>query len=269
MITNYIFYFLEQNIYVKRGGKMKNLIKILTVFIIPLVIFMNVQNVKAIDENDIKIVYLTFDDGPSPNNTDAILDILERNDVKATFCIIGANAIKNKGTMKKMCDLNMGIIPHCNNHTYRELYSSTDYYIKDLELCCKNIYDSTGRKIDCKFVRMPGGSDNKVGSQDVLKDIKSELKRKGINYVDWSVDSGDAMASNVSSEVIRHNIDQQAGFRYIDVVLMHDLENKITTTQCLQGIIDKYKALGYKFKTFDEIDDWEIQYLINKRVINK
>lgn len=248
---------------------MKKLIKILTIVIIPLVIFVNIQSVKAIEESDIKIVYLTFDDGPSPNNTDAILDILEKNDVKATFCIIGANAIKNKGTMKKMCDLNMGIIPHCNNHTYRELYSSTDYYIKDLEQCCKNIYASTGRQIDCKFVRMPGGSDNKVGSQDVLKNIKSELKRKKINYVDWSVDSGDAMASNVSKEVIRHNIDQQAGFRYIDVVLMHDLENKITTTECLQGIIDKYKGLGYKFKTFDEIEDWEIQYLINKRVINK
>lgn len=248
---------------------MQKIIKFLTIFIIPLVMVVNLQSVKAVEESDIKIVYLTFDDGPSPNNTDAILDILEKNDVKATFCIVGANAIRNKTTMKKMCNLGMGMIPHCNNHKYRELYSSTDYYMKDLELCCKNIYDSTGKNIECRFVRMPGGSDNRVGSPEVLKNIKGELKRKGVNYVDWSVDSGDATASKVSSTAIRHNIDEQAGFRYIDVVLMHDLENKITTTESLQGIIDKYKSLGYKFKTFDEIDDWEIQYLINKRVINK
>ena len=248
---------------------MKKIIRLLVFFMVFFMSFYTYSYHVMAEQSEPKIVYLTFDDGPSPNNTEAILDVLDRNNVKATFCVVGANAIRNKNTMKKMCDLNMAIIPHCNNHKYRELYSSTDYYLKDLELCCKNIYDSTGRKMDCRFVRMPGGSDNTAGDAEVVKNIKSELKRRGINYVDWSIDSGDATSNEVSANVIRHNIVTNAGTSYIEVVLMHDLENKKTTTNSLDDVINKYKELGYEFKTFDEIEDWEIQYLINKRVINK
>lgn len=251
--------------------QMKNvIIKIcILLFIIPLLIENNTYNVMANEEPLKKIVYLTFDDGPSPNNTDAILDILSKNNVKATFCVVGYNALRNPRTMKRLQYLNMGIIPHCNNHEYKDLYSSTEYYMNDLEKCINSINSVIGEERKYNIVRMPGGSYNSICSTDVLENIKCELKNRGINYLDWSVDSGDASASQVSVEIIKNNINKQAGTSTVEVVLMHDLENKITTRNSLQDVINKYRNLGYEFKTLNEINEWEIRYLINNHVINK
>ena len=254
-------------------SQMRNgIIKIcILLLIIPLLIENNTYNVSA-KVNEVtqrKIVYLTFDDGPSPNNTDAILDILAQNNVKATFCVVGHNALRNPRTMKRIYNLNMGLIPHCNNHEYAELYSSTQYYMDDLEKCIKAINSSIGEERKYSIIRMPGGSDNSVCSSDVLWNIKCELKNRNINYLDWSIDSGDASASKVATAIIEDNINKQAGNHKVEVILMHDLENKITTRNALQDIINKYKELGYEFKTFNEIEKWEIDYLINNHVINK
>lgn len=249
---------------------MKKIIKIcIIIVIIPLIMVNYSCNANASENNKEKTVYLTFDDGPSPNNTDGILDVLSQNKVKATFCVVGVNALKNKETMKRLRNLNMGIIPHCNKHEYKELYSSTEHYIDDLEACIKAINNTISEERNYNIVRMPGGSCNNICSLDVLRNIKSELKSRGINYLDWSIDSGDASAKQVSTNLIEDNINKQAGMHKIEVVLMHDLENKTTTRNALQYIINKYKSLGYEFKTFNEIEDWEIDYLISRHVINR
>ncbi|SFC57824.1 polysaccharide deacetylase family protein [Clostridium uliginosum] len=248
---------------------MKKHIKFLILTIITFFMVFNTFNANATPNLQRKIVYLTFDDGPSPNNTENIISILNQNNVKATFCVVGSNALKYKQTIKDLDNFNMGIIPHCNNHHYSQLYSSTEYYINDLKECTNIINNITGKNRQYKFIRMPGGSDNHVCSSDVLYNIKTELKNEGINYIDWSVDSGDACSKLVTTENIEKNINKQAGMHKIEVVLMHDLENKTTTSKALQDIIDKYKTLGYEFKTFDEIEDWEIQYLIDRHVLNK
>lgn len=247
--------------------------KILKFFVILIIITLSMgiysYNVKATENYERKIVYLTFDDGPSLNNTDAILDILNKNKVKATFCVVGTNVTRNKVTMKRLCNLNMGIIPHCNNHVYEELYSSTEYYIKDLDSCIKSINTTIGQERTYNMVRMPGGSNNTICNHIVLNNIKGELKKRQICYLDWTIDSGDTTASLVSSNIIKNNINKCAGKHKIEVVLMHDLENKKTTTIALQDIINNYKNLGYEFKTVDEMEDWERDELINTRVINR
>ncbi|NFO56087.1 polysaccharide deacetylase [Clostridium botulinum] len=248
---------------------MKKYFKFLVLSIIIIFSVFNTCSISALDQTQRKIVYLTFDDGPSPNNTENIIQILNENNVRATFCVVGSNALRYKEILKQLNDYDMGIIPHCNNHEYKELYSSTEYYINDLNKCTKIINDLTGKNRTFRFVRMPGGSDNTVGDYQTLQNIKSELKRIGMYYIDWSIDSGDTCATMVPKEQITSNVEGQAGVYNIEVVLMHDLENKVTTTDALQGIINKYKKLGYEFKIFDEMEDWEVQYLISKRVIDK
>lgn len=248
---------------------MKKYFKIPILFIIIFFTIFNTYNVSALDKAHTKIVYLTFDDGPSPNNTENILQILNENNVKATFCVVGSNALRYKETLKQLNEYGMGIIPHCNNHQYKELYSSTQYYIEDLNRCTEIINNVIGHNKKFKFVRMPGGSDNTVGDYQTLQNIKSELKRIGVYYIDWSIDSGDTYAAMVPKDDIKNNVESRAGSYNIEVVLMHDLENKVTTTGALQDIINRYKTLGYEFKTFDDMDEWEIKYLINRRVIDK
>lgn len=245
--------------------------KKLKVFILILLSFLCISffncNVEAKEGE--KFVYLTFDDGPSPNNTNRILDILNRNNIKASFFVVGKNAEMYPEIIKKMDKNNMDIYPHCYNHTYRELYSSKENYFNDLQKCQDIINKITGKRVGCTFIRMPGGSDNLVGDKDIIASIRNRLLERGIEYVDWNIDSGDATAVRVATDRIKRNVNSE-GYKYkVEVVLMHDLDNKDTTTAALESIINEYKALGYKFKTLSEIEPWEKEYLENIRVINR
>ena len=75
--------------------------------------------------------------------------------------------------------------------------------------------------------------------------------------------------SCVACNTIKENVEEMCGKNIVEVVLMHDLENKKTTTEALQGIIDDYKKLGYEFKTIESMEPWEFDYLINRKVINR
>ena len=216
-----------------------------------------------------RIVYLTFDDGPSFSNTDSILDILCKNDVKATFCIVGSNAASNKGTMRRINNSGMGILPHCNNHDYKKIYNSTESYANDLDECMKTINGIIDEERTYTMVRMPGGSTNTVCSRDVLRNIKAYLKSRDVNYIDWTIDCGDTKKTVVERSVIKENIEEVCGKSVVEVVLMHDLENKKTTTEALQDIINDYKNLGYEFKTIEAMEPWEFDYLISRKIINR
>lgn len=236
--------------------------------IVILAIFLNCSTVYAENINE-KVVYLTFDDGPSANNTEEIIKILDDNNVRATFFVIGENAKLNPKVMNKLKNSNMAIYPHCNNHRYTELYSSEENYFNDLESCNNIIKDIIGKTNSKLFVRLPGGSDNLVCNQDTLQTIKMGLKRNNYYYVDWNVDSGDANALQVSTDALLNNIDKYSGTYKVEVVLMHDLDCKKSTIDALERVINEYKSMGYTFKTFDDISRDEIDYLQKIKVINR
>ena len=119
------------------------------------------------------------------------------------------------------------------------------------------------------FVRMPGGSDNQVGSQKVLSLIKEEFPYRRENYIDWNIDSGDATAVRVPTDKIIRNVDSLLGSYRIEVILMHDLDNKDTTAEALNHVIKTHKDRGYKFKTLSEMEPWELEYLEKIRVVNR
>ena len=171
--------------------------------------------------------------------------------------------------MKRLSDENMALFPHCNCHKYSELYSSKDNYLNDLFQCEETIMSLTGKKENIHFVRMPGGSDNKVCNSNVLGEIKQNLLQDNYYYIDWNVDIGDATATNVSTETLISNINKYAYNYKIDVVLMHDLDSKNTTIDALDRVIKDYKSKGYTFKTFNNISGEEIEYLKAIGVINR
>ena len=79
-----------------------------------------------------KKVYLTFDDGPSPN-TEKILDILDEYDVKATFFVTGYQAEKHPEWYKEIVDRGHTIGMHSYSHVYSDIYSSTDAIFADID----------------------------------------------------------------------------------------------------------------------------------------
>lgn len=226
------------------------------------------EEVSTIDKNQ-KVVFLTFDDGPSKNNTPKILDILNEKNVKATFFVIGYKAEVNKDIIKNLKQSGMSVFPHSYTHDYKTIYNNTDSFLCDLNKCIESIQDATDEEISLLFLRFPGGSDNLVCNGDTLKQIKEKVKDEGFSYIDWNISSEDATATTVSKDKILNSVRNGAKDIRYGVVLMHDAETKVTTVEALPQIIDDFKSKGYKFKTFDQITKYDIERLKQNKVINR
>ncbi|WP_243108730.1 polysaccharide deacetylase family protein [Clostridium rectalis] len=215
-----------------------------------------------------KVAFLTFDDGPSGNNTPKILNILKQNNIKATFFVIGKEAERNPQVLKELNNSGMCILPHTYCHDYKIIYSSVENYFKDLEKCKNVIRKITGKSPEF-YTRLPGGSDNLVCKAENLRSIRNRLNAKGIDYVDWNVSSGDATGNSVPTSTIKSNIVSQVGNSKTAVVLMHDGYYKTTTVEALPETIKSLKSQGFTFKTFDDLTPGERTKMIKMGVINR
>jgi len=215
-----------------------------------------------------KEVFLTFDDGPSINNTLNIIDILNHNSVQATFFVIGQSVETHPNIIKKMSDSGMCIATHTYSHKYNEIYKSTKAYLRDIEKCNEAIKTITNQN-NFSYVRMPGGSDNTVSDSETLREIRMLLKKKSIDYVDWNVSSEDGLGHNIKALKIKENIISQSAGKSMAVVLMHDSYYKETTVDSLQEIISYFKKEGYVFRTFNDLTEEERDKMIKKEVLNR
>ena len=194
-----------------------------------------------------KRAYLTFDDGPS-ENTDAILDILAENNVKATFFVIGKGE-EYYDTYRRIVDEGHTLGLHSYSHVYSEIYASEEDFINDIENLRNLLYDVTG--VNSKYYRFPGGSTNTVTSVPI-ESLIEYLDEAGITYFDWNALSGDAVTEGLSPEQLVQNILKDA-LKYDDtVILMHDLDSCDETVESLQLLIDRLTEEGYEILPIDE-----------------
>lgn len=215
-----------------------------------------------------KEVFLTFDDGPSPNNTKKILKILNNNGVKATFFVVGIKAKENPSILRELNNDGMSIGIHTYSHDYKKMYKDLNSYMADYEECKDSIKELIN-KDPVNYLRLPGGSDNLAANKSVLNSIKTNLKGKGINYVDWNVCSGDADSQEVPVMKIKDNIQTQCKNKRIAVILMHDTYYKNFTVESLPEIITYLKNQGFVFRTFDDLTEEEEKNMIGAGIINR
>lgn len=151
------------------------------------------QESRALAEaNAGKVVYLTFDDGPSPN-TPRIIDILNENGVKATFFV--KNGGKYNGYMKNITESGNQIALHSYSHNYPQVYASEQAFFDDLQKISDLVYNETG--VRTNIFRFPGGSSNTISrkySPGIMTTLTKEVQEKGYCYFDWNVSSGDAVS---------------------------------------------------------------------------
>ena len=159
-----------------------------------------------------KIVYLTFDDGPS-NLTDQVLKILKKEDVPATFFVLGGNAKKMPEVITRIVEAGHTIGNHTYNHEYSELYQSFNVFwgqIKETEEVLRQI---TG--VRPELVRAPGGT---YGHFD--KAYFDLMEQAGYKIFDWDVDSGDSKRKGVpAAEILRNSTPDKLKNQMI--ILMH------------------------------------------------
>ena len=194
-----------------------------------------------------RVIYLTFDDGPSYTVTGAILDILKEENVKATFFVINHSDDLNY-LIKREYDEGHTVALHSYTHNYGQIYTSVDAYFEDLEAIKNKVKSITG--VDANIIRFPGGSSNTVSSFNpgIMTTLASEVGNRGYIYFDWNISCGDAGGAQSASDVYNNVISELND--KTNIVLMHDFESNYKTLNALRDIITYAKNNGY---TFDRI----------------
>ncbi len=207
-----------------------------------------VVHVYSPNNNGNKVIYLTFDDGPS-SYTSELLDILDRYGVKATFFVTGRNPGYNY-LIGEEYRRGHSIGLHTNTHNYSYVYSSVDAYFEDLNTINEIVKNQTGIYSD--IIRFPGGSSNTVSknySIGIMSSLSSMVEARGYKYYDWNVSSGDASSTVMDSSQYASNVINGLGNGSSYVVLQHD--TNINSIRAVGSIIEYGLSHGYSFGTLD------------------
>ncbi len=189
-----------------------------------------------------RVIYLTFDDGPSVQ-TGRVLEILARENIKATFFVVGRSGAASPDTLRAMVKAGHTVGMHSWSHEYKTIYASVEAFLEDMYKVFTLIRDETG--VTPTFFRFPGGSTNSY-DYGIYQDIVAEMLRRGFVPCDWNMSAQDATKTPLAPEQIVANI-LSAGNVARGVVLMHDSKPRATTVEALPALIAALRERGYTF----------------------
>ena len=189
------------------------------------------ENIEPIDDGK-KYVALTFDDGPG-KYTKELVDLLVKNNVKASFFMVGQNIKNYKSSIKYAYDNGMEICNHSQNHKNLKNLSKEDieYEINSVDDMLEEIIGERAR-----YYRSPGGNQN----ENVLNTISKPCILWNVDTRDWESRDTQKIISKTLKEV-------DDG----DIILMHEIYK--TTLDAVEPIIIKLKEKGYNFVTVTEL----------------
>lgn len=155
-------------------------------------------------------IYLTFDDGPTPEITEWVLEELKKHNVKATFFCIGNNIQKHPDLFQKV--INEGHV--IGNHTYDHMNgwkTETKTYLENIRLCEKQIQKSLIENLQSKIFRPPYGK---------IKTAQAKIVRRlGYKIIMWDVLSAD-FDQTVTPEKCLENV--ISNVKSGSVIVFHD-----------------------------------------------
>jgi len=195
-----------------------------------------------IEENNREInaptamIALTFDDGPG-QNTELILDILEKHNIKATFCVIGSRISTNENIFMRTFESGHEIIGHSWSHPNYTLLSRAEI-IRQISYTNDEIYRLTGSVPS--FHRPPYGAVNYT--------VQSASRELDLAILNWSVDPRDWENSATADGIFDHIMD-----RVFDgsILLFHDIHD--VTVAAIEKIVPELIKRGYQLVTVSEL----------------
>lgn len=193
------------------------------------------MNDYIIYDNDVisnKYIALTFDDGPN-YNTNKVLDILEENNVPATFFVLGNRIKGNENILKRMVSSKMEIGNHTFNHLLLTKYKE-DKVKSEINDTSNLIFEVTGKYPT--LLRPSYGSCNKM----IKRIVDTPIIIWDIDTLDWKYHNSRRISNRVINKV-----------KDGDIVLMHDIYS--ATANALEIIIPSLKSKGYTFVTVSDL----------------
>lgn len=217
----------------------------------------SVKPVTPVTSNE-KVVYLTFDDGPN-ENTKKVLETLKKYKIKATFFVLGDNAMSNPDLIRAELESGNYVGMHSMTHNFNKLYKQKQF-VPEMKTLQKYFEDYLG--IKPTLIRPPYGS--KPG---LKQDIRDQLVNSQLHVWDWTIDSLDwtynKTPKSKSVPAIVNNVLNEATHNQ-EVVLMHDIHSQ--TADALPAIIEGLQKKGYTFKPYNENKHFEVNFWHDNRL---
>jgi peptidoglycan-N-acetylglucosamine deacetylase len=182
-------------------------------------------------------IAMTFDDGPSPETTPRLLDILKQRNIKATFFMIGQNAEHNPAIVQRILAEGHEIGNHSWTHPQLSKLSDerVTEEINQTQAAIKNACGYTP-----VLLRPPYGAITARQKQWIEQQF-------GLSVIIWSVDPFDWKRPGAS--VIEQRI--LAGARPGAIILSHDIHKQ--TVDAMPATLDALAAKGFKFVTVSQL----------------
>lgn len=196
------------------------------------------QTIRHVNTNQ-KVVALTYDDGPDLPYTPQILNVLKKNNVKATFYVLGGNAKANPQLIKQIMAQGHDLGNHTMYHSKMK-NRSVEAMTKDIQ-SVDNILRQLGYKGEITF-RAPFGM-----TSPNLHQALERLNKRMVLFTflpqDWT---------KISSQQIYQNVMNQLKPGLI--ITLHDGgKRRDNTVKATQMLIDSLKQKGYRFVTVTEL----------------
>ena len=200
-----------------------------------------------------KIVFVTFDDGPTTKFTGEQLDNLEKAGARATFFMIPPQ-MRDVGKNMLSRSLKMGnaLAIHSYSHDYKYLYhgsaaNKAKHISCDWDWAMAQSRAILGSNYFSSAFRYPGGH----MSWTNLSQADATLAKRGVRWIDWNAMSGDADAQRPTTvpgylQMVKKSI-KESNNPNVVVILNHDTYGKQMTAKAMPSILAWLKSQGYEF----------------------
>lgn len=196
-----------------------------------------------------KRIALTFDDGPHPEATPALLDVLAAHDVKAAFFVIGANAARHPDVLRRMDAAGHILGNHSYDHDYLGMFRLHRYWADQLARTDDAIVEAVGKRPT--MFRPP------MGFKQIF--IGETVRRRGYTMVTWTRRAFDGWP--ISTERILSRLVEPA--RAGEILTLHDGADAHTnerrdlmrTVHAVGPLIEGLRGRGFELVRLDELID--------------
>ena len=187
-------------------------------------------------QRDYKVVSLSFDAAWGNEDTQTLIDIFDRYNVKVTFFVVGDWVDKYPESVKALSDAGHEVMCHSNDHAHFNSLSA-DQITADINACCDKIEAVTG--VWPTLFRPPYG--------EYDDHVVTTVRAMGMNVVQWDVDSLDW--KDYDAATITQRVTSKVGPG--SIVLFHNAA--LHTPEALPGILEYLLQEGYQIVPISQL----------------
>jgi len=193
------------------------------------------------DNDDEKVIYLTFDAGYENGNIERILDVLKEKEVQGAFFVLGHLIEKNTDLVKRMVNDGHLVCNHTMSHKNMAKITNEKEFKEEIVKLEKLYTEKIGGEMP-KFYRPPEGRFSKE-NLDILESMGYKTILWSFAYADW--DNNNQLSPEIATKKLIN------GTHNGEILLLHPTSS--TNADILSKLIDVWKDMGYKFGSLNEL----------------